>query len=197
MPRSSALTALLSGGNRRSLGSSGALVPQVIRKPAMIPHLLRLLRSEDPIVSVRAADVLEKAQRELPASVFTPFRTELLELAHRVRSLSCAGISRKCFRDSCCRGYNGVRLPLLWSHTSAIEVRSSEFRHCRRSLNYLRTTLCLKCSLVIASIERCAVPRPSERALGCYWRNSSESTPANCCKRLTKRRLFAVGLAAH
>jgi HEAT repeat protein len=47
----------------------------------MIPLLLRLLCAEDPVVAVRAADVLEKAQRELPASVFSPFRTELLALA--------------------------------------------------------------------------------------------------------------------
>jgi hypothetical protein len=64
---------LLSGGDRRSLGSSGGLVSRVVQNPAVITELVELLSAGDPIVTMRAADVLEKAQRKLPPSVFNPF----------------------------------------------------------------------------------------------------------------------------
>jgi HEAT repeat protein len=75
------LIAFLSGGDRRSLGSSGRVVSLVLENPAIISGLVDLLTGHDPVVVMRAADVLEKVQRKLPPSVFTPFRRKLMALA--------------------------------------------------------------------------------------------------------------------
>src|ERR1044071_4474606 len=74
---------VLSGGDRRSLGSSGRLVSHVVRDPAMISEVLDLCSARDPVVRMRAADVLEKAQRKLQSSAFGPFRRKLMALARR------------------------------------------------------------------------------------------------------------------
>jgi hypothetical protein len=76
------LMAFLSGGDRRSLGTSGSLVSHVVQNPSSISELVDLLSASDPVVVMRAADVLEKVQRKLPPSVFTPFRRKLVSLAH-------------------------------------------------------------------------------------------------------------------
>ena len=79
---SARLRALLSGGDRRSIGR----VPQVLRiirrQPQVAARLVTALRDGDPIVRMRAADALEKVSVAHP-DLLHPHKRELLSLAHR------------------------------------------------------------------------------------------------------------------
>jgi|WetSurMetagenome_2_1015567.scaffolds.fasta_scaffold10175_5 hypothetical protein len=86
---SSTLVKRLQGGDRRSLGRSAVVVRDVMGDSALVGDLIGGLEDPDPIVRMRAADVLEKATRTHPAPL-APFKTRLLRqarssLQHEVR----------------------------------------------------------------------------------------------------------------
>jgi len=56
----------LSGGDRRSIGLSDAVVKRVLKKPELVDDLFGLLLDVDRLVRMRAADALEKATRDHP-----------------------------------------------------------------------------------------------------------------------------------
>jgi hypothetical protein len=56
------LQQMLAGGDRRSLGRSGEVVELVLGDPARTGELVELLWDGDPVVRMRAADALEKAE---------------------------------------------------------------------------------------------------------------------------------------
>jgi len=56
----------LKGGDRRSLGESAEAVAAVAKTPALFADLFECLFEEDPVVRMRAADVVEKVTRESP-----------------------------------------------------------------------------------------------------------------------------------
>ena len=75
------ITNLLSGGDRRSLGRSGEVAKLVTQNPELLPQLVALLRHDERVVAIRAADVLEKVQARLPEELFAPFKSEFVSLA--------------------------------------------------------------------------------------------------------------------
>ena len=70
----------LSGGDRRSLGSSDSIADELIRNPSLASELVRCLWSDDECVRMRAADALEKASLKTP-QILQHFKPELLRLA--------------------------------------------------------------------------------------------------------------------
>jgi hypothetical protein len=78
--RSPSFASLLAGGDRRSIGKSNHVAAAVLRRPASFPKLLQCMWSDDPLVSMRAADAVEKVSISRP-DLLRPFWAELLGLA--------------------------------------------------------------------------------------------------------------------
>jgi hypothetical protein len=68
---------LLGSGDRRSIGDVGGIVPRIKSSPSLVNALVRLMCDADPVVSMRAADALEKASRDDP-HILAPHKRELL-----------------------------------------------------------------------------------------------------------------------
>jgi HEAT repeat protein len=73
------ILSLLAGGDRRSIGRSDEVATLVSRNPKLFVQLMAGLRSEDPLVRMRAADAAEKITRA-DASLLEPHKKELLAL---------------------------------------------------------------------------------------------------------------------
>ena len=70
----------LKGGDRRSLGNSEELVSEIFDNPALFEDLFVALSDSDPVVRVRASDVMEKVSRTSP-HLLQKWKLALLELA--------------------------------------------------------------------------------------------------------------------
>jgi hypothetical protein len=79
MPRTS-LLALLTGGDRRSIGNANRVGALVLGDTKLLGPLVRHMRASDPLVCMRAADALEKISVKR-TSLLQPFLPELLGLA--------------------------------------------------------------------------------------------------------------------
>jgi len=73
------ISALLSGGDRRSIGRSNEVVKLVLRAPRRFAELLQCLWSDDPTITMRAADAAEKVSAVKP-ELLKPYKAELLGL---------------------------------------------------------------------------------------------------------------------
>jgi hypothetical protein len=69
----------LSGGDRRSIGRSHEVVAQVLAHPAYFPYVFAGLAADDPIVRMRAADVIEKITARRP-ELLRPYKRKLLSI---------------------------------------------------------------------------------------------------------------------
>jgi hypothetical protein len=76
---SQAISAMLKGGDRRSIGRSNHVVKLVLAAPRRFAELIECLWSEDPIVRMRAADAAEKVSVIQP-KLLQPHKSELLGL---------------------------------------------------------------------------------------------------------------------
>src|SRR5580700_5849490 len=79
MPLSETLAAMLSGGDRRSIGRSNAAVKLVLQQPARLSELMECLWGEDPVLRMRAADAAEKVSAKKPR-LLDRHKAELLGL---------------------------------------------------------------------------------------------------------------------
>ena len=70
----------LSGGDRRSIGRSNEIVAEVLARPVRFRHVFAGLASDDPVVRMRAADVMEKITVRRP-ELLQPFKKKLLAVA--------------------------------------------------------------------------------------------------------------------
>jgi hypothetical protein len=73
------LLALLRGGDRRSIGESDRVAAMVSRDLRLFPQLISGLRSEDPLIRMRAGDAAEKVSRTAP-KVLQAHKKDLLAL---------------------------------------------------------------------------------------------------------------------
>lgn len=71
---------MLAGGDRRSIGRSDKVVATVESSPGKVRQLIKLMWDSDPLVSMRAADALEKVSRGHRA-LLSPYKSQLLGLA--------------------------------------------------------------------------------------------------------------------
>lgn len=78
------IRALLTGGDRRSIGRVPRVLVMLERTPAAIGQLVRLMGDRDPVVAMRSADALEKATRSRP-ELLRPHRRSILGLLRRAR----------------------------------------------------------------------------------------------------------------
>lgn len=60
------LRRLLGGGDRRSIGKVGEAASRIKASPSNVSVAIQLMRDTDPVISMRAADALEKATRADP-----------------------------------------------------------------------------------------------------------------------------------
>lgn len=70
---------LLRGGDRRSIGQSDRVAVIVSRDLSLFPQLISGLRSEDPLIRMRAGDAAEKVSRTAP-EVLQIHKKDLLAL---------------------------------------------------------------------------------------------------------------------
>src|SRR5215469_4725490 len=78
------IRAYLVGGDRRSIARADELADLLERRPALLPELVQEMWNDDPVVAMRAADVLEKVTRKQPRAL-QRFKKELLGLAEETR----------------------------------------------------------------------------------------------------------------
>jgi len=83
-PAPNRFSAILAGGDRRSLGRTNSVVAQVLRKPQLFSELLQCMWSDDAVIRMRAADAAEKISLEKP-ELLQPFKAEILGLADESR----------------------------------------------------------------------------------------------------------------
>ena len=68
----------LRGGDRRSIGQADEVVADVLDDPSLFETLFRGMLDDDPLLSMRAADAVEKITREHPEHL-APYKTTLLQ----------------------------------------------------------------------------------------------------------------------
>jgi HEAT repeat protein len=78
MPRNK-LKDLLKGADRRSIGRANEAAAFVLREPRRFPELIGLLRSDDPVLRMRAADAAEKVTVKRP-ELLNPHKRKMLGL---------------------------------------------------------------------------------------------------------------------
>src|SRR5579863_3039129 len=78
MPRP-AISSLLAGGDRRSIGRSNNVAALFLKRPDRFVELMACMWSDDPVVRMRAADAAEKVSARNPG-LLKPFQAELLGL---------------------------------------------------------------------------------------------------------------------
>jgi len=68
----------LQGGDRRSISRADEVVQDVLRDPALFDEVFRGMLSDDPLVRMRCADVVEKVTTTRP-ELLPPYKQPLLE----------------------------------------------------------------------------------------------------------------------
>jgi hypothetical protein len=76
------ILARLQGGDRRSIGHSTRVVVEVLRRPRLFGVLVRGMEAEDPLVRMRAADVVEKVSAIHP-EYLQPHKLDILDRISR------------------------------------------------------------------------------------------------------------------
>lgn len=67
----------LRGGDLRSIGKADEVVSDLIRDPALYGEVFRGMKSDNPLVRMRAADVIEKVSKVHPEYLM-PYKKELI-----------------------------------------------------------------------------------------------------------------------
>jgi HEAT repeat protein len=73
----------LKAGDRRSIGRASEVVADVLRDHALFEGVFGGMLSDDPLVRMRAADVIEKVTAERP-EYLQPYKAELIERVARI-----------------------------------------------------------------------------------------------------------------
>ena len=74
----------LAGGDRRSIGRANEVVADILARPSRLRILVEGLTNEDPLISMRAADALEKVTVQRP-DLLRPHKNAILEISGRTR----------------------------------------------------------------------------------------------------------------
>jgi hypothetical protein len=88
----------LAGGDRRSIGRSNEVAAEVLGRPALFRVLIKGLTSEDPIVSMRAADAIEKITVQRP-ELLRPTKIRCLKFQGEPFSRRSVGTWRSSSRE--------------------------------------------------------------------------------------------------
>lgn len=67
----------LKGGDLRSIGKADEVVAELLGNPALFGEVFRGMKSDDPLVRMRAADVIEKVSKIHPEYLM-PYKNELI-----------------------------------------------------------------------------------------------------------------------
>jgi len=76
----------LSGGDRRSIGRANEIAAAVLATPAKFHLVFEGLTNDDPIIRMRAADVLEKVTKSRP-EFLKPYKRKLLAIASETNQI--------------------------------------------------------------------------------------------------------------
>lgn len=80
------LSAMLAGGDRRSLGRANSVAELVLDHPKSFAELLACLWNDDSLIRMRAADAVEKISRGKP-ELLHPHKAEILGLADETQQI--------------------------------------------------------------------------------------------------------------
>ena len=144
--------ARLAGGDRRSIGVATAIAQEIKVEPQLFPVVWHLLRHQEALVRMQAADALEKASRQMPEQL-RPFKVELLS---------------RCLEDG---------TPELRWHLLAMSARLVLDRHeaktlidqCRDALIADKSRIVRVAALQAAYDLANGHPEPPERLTRCWW----------------------------
>lgn len=67
----------LKGGDMRSIGKADEVVSDLIKEPALFGEVFKGMKSDDPLIRMRAADVIEKVSKTHPEYLM-PYKKELI-----------------------------------------------------------------------------------------------------------------------
>ena len=67
----------LIGGDLRFIGKANDVVQQILEDPKLFPDVVEGMTSDDPIIRMRSADVIEKVAKQHP-EYLQPFKTKLI-----------------------------------------------------------------------------------------------------------------------
>ncbi|NLM38332.1 MAG: hypothetical protein GX202_09445 [Firmicutes bacterium] len=73
----------LKGGDRRSVGKANEVVAEVMKEPALFGEVFMGMKSDDPVLRMRAADVIEKVAKVHP-EYLRPFKKEIINEIARI-----------------------------------------------------------------------------------------------------------------
>jgi len=68
----------LKGGDLRSIGRADEVVEDIIKDPQLFKFVFEGMKHEEPIIRMRASDVVEKVTRERP-EYLRPYKSMLLD----------------------------------------------------------------------------------------------------------------------
>ncbi|PIN69559.1 hypothetical protein COV93_05005 [Candidatus Woesearchaeota archaeon CG11_big_fil_rev_8_21_14_0_20_43_8] len=74
----------LKGKDRRSLGRSDEVVHDVLNNPSLFPEVFEGMLHDDPIISMRCADALEKITKD-HHEILQPYAHRLIEEASQIK----------------------------------------------------------------------------------------------------------------
>lgn len=77
MPSPNTLLTLLTGGDRRSIGRANEVAATILTNPELLAEVVPGLAHDDPLLRMRAADVLVKVGERRP-ELLRPFKAEVL-----------------------------------------------------------------------------------------------------------------------
>ena len=77
------ITKMLIGGDLRSIGKSDEVVKKVVKEAELIELLYDGFFTDDPVVRMRTADVLEKVSRKTP-NILMPFKKSLIKKVSQI-----------------------------------------------------------------------------------------------------------------
>ena len=73
----------LIGGDLRSIGRGNEVVQQILDNPQLFPDVFEGLTSDEPIIRMRSADVIEKVAKQHP-EYLQPFKSQLINEISRI-----------------------------------------------------------------------------------------------------------------
>lgn len=73
----------LRGGDLRSIGRAEEVVKNILENPSLFKDVFEGITSDDPIIRMRSADIIEKVSSKHP-EYLQPFKSELIEKVSKI-----------------------------------------------------------------------------------------------------------------
>jgi hypothetical protein len=86
----------LIGGDLRSIGKANEVIQQILDNSQLFPDVFEGLTSDEPIIRMRSANVIEKVAKQHP-EYLQPFKSQSINEISRIDPNKYSGMLPKCF----------------------------------------------------------------------------------------------------